>query len=73
MIISIGAVGALVSPADLRSPVLALLSIFNRDSKLLETPLTDRKHDTEPGSNRDKIAPLTSMKCTSTVSPHARN
>src|ERR1700730_12486571 len=51
-----------VTPANLRSPVPPRPSISNRDWKLLETPVTDRKHYTDPSSNRDKIAPPTSGK-----------
>src|ERR1700733_6759576 len=61
MITSTRVVRALATPANLRSPVLVLRSISKRDWKLLETPVTQRKHRRGTSSNRDKIAPLRSQ------------
>ena len=57
MIISTRAVCASVTPANLRSPVLATGSISNRDWKLLETPVTDRKHEMESILIETKLHP----------------
>src|ERR1700733_1083980 len=57
MITRTAAVPAPMTPANLRSPVLATGSISNRDWKLLETPVSERKHRRGPVLIETKLHP----------------